>query len=197
MLKLRGLVPLIALVSALLLTLSGAFAQETTGGIVGTVKDPSGGVMPGVKVEVTGDTLVGSKEATTDNAGYYRFVNLPPGKMTITVTAPGFATFKRDLVLEVGHLPMVDITLQVGRTETVVEVSGSTPVIDPTTNVTTTNLTEKALSSIPHGLSFQSIIQFAPAARNEPLMGTNTTIAATSFGAASSNGTGGGLRFAP
>jgi Carboxypeptidase regulatory-like domain len=192
MLKLRCLVPLFGFVGALLLTLSGAFAQETTGGIVGTVKDPSGGVMPGVKVEVTGDMLVGSKEATTDHAGYYRFVNLPPGNMTITATAPGFATFKRDLVVEVGHLPTVDITLQVGRTETVVEVSGSTPVIDPTTNVTTTNLTESILNSVPHGLSFQSIIQFAPAARNEPLMGTNTTIAASSFGAASSNGTGGG-----
>src|SRR5215467_15392678 len=151
MLKLRRLVPLFTFVGALLLTVSGAFAQETTGGIVGTVKDPSGGVMPGVKVEVTGDTLVGSKEATTDSAGYYRFVNLPPGNVTITVAAPGFATFKRGLVVEVGHLPTVDITLQVGMTETVVEVSGSsTPVIDPTTNVTTTNLTESTLNSIPH-----------------------------------------------
>jgi hypothetical protein len=192
MLKVRGLVPLFGFVGALLLSLSGAFAQETTGGITGTVKDSSGGVMPRVRVVVTGDTLVGSKEATTDNAGYYRFVNLPPGSMTITATAPGFATFKRDLVLEVGHLPTVDITLAIGKAETVVEVSGSTPAIETTTNVTTTNVTEEVLNSIPHGLSFQSIIQFAPAARNEPLMGTNTTIAITSFGAASSNGNGGG-----
>ena len=115
MLKVRGLVPLFVFVGALLISLSGAFAQETTGGITGTVKDPSGAVVPGVKVVVTGATLVGSKEATTDHAGYYRFVNLPPGNMTITATAPGFATFKRELVLEVGHLPTVDITLAVGR----------------------------------------------------------------------------------
>jgi Carboxypeptidase regulatory-like domain len=179
-------------IAALLLFASGAVAQETTGGLQGTVKDSSGGVMPRVRVVVTGDTLVGSKEATTDGAGYYRFVNLPPGSMTITATAPGFATFKRDVVLEVGHLPTVDITLAIGKAETVVEVSGSTPAIETTTNVTTTNVTEEVLNSIPHGLSFQSIIQFAPAARNEPLMGTNTTIAITSFGAASSNGNGGG-----
>jgi len=73
-------------------------------------------------------------------------VNLPPGNMTLTVTAPGFATFKRELVLEVGHLPTVDITLVVGKAETVVEVSGSTPVIDTTTNVTTTNVTEDVLN---------------------------------------------------
>ena len=192
MLKVRGFVPLFVFVGALLISLSSALAQETTGGITGTVKDPSGAVVPGVKVVVTGNTLVGSKEAETDNAGYYRFVNLPPGNMTVTATAQGFATFKRELVLEVGHLPTVDITLAVGRAETVVEVSGSTPVIDPTTNVTTTNVTEDVLNSIPHGLSFQSIIQFAPAARNEPLMGTNTTIGTTSFGIATSNGNGAG-----
>ena len=192
MLKVRGFVRLFLFVGALLISLSSALAQETTGGIMGTVKDPSGAVVPGAKVVVTGDTLIGSKEAETDNAGYYRFVNLPPGNMTLTVTAQGFATFKRELVLEVGHLPTVDITLVVGKAETVVEVSGSAPVIDPTTNVTTTNVTEDVLNSIPHGLSFQSVIQFAPAARNEPLMGTNTTIGTTSFGIATSNGNGAG-----
>src|SRR5215471_7640853 len=149
MLKVRGFAPLFVFVGALLISLSSALAQETTGGITGTVKDPSGAVVPGVKVVVTGNTLVGSKETETDNAGYYRFVNLPPGNMTVTATAQGFATFKRELVLEVGHLPTVDITLAVGRAETVVEVSGSTPVIDPTTNVTTTNVTEDLLNSIP------------------------------------------------
>ena len=76
MLKVRGLVPLFVFVGALLISLSSAMssalAQETTGGITGTVKDPSGAVVPGVKVVVTGNTLVGSKEVETDNAGYYR-----------------------------------------------------------------------------------------------------------------------------
>ena len=91
-----------------------SYAQETTGGLQGTVKDPSGAVVPGAKVTVTGTALVGSKETDTDSSGYYRFANLPATNYTITVTAKGFATIKRELVLEVGHLPTVDFALEVG-----------------------------------------------------------------------------------
>jgi hypothetical protein len=88
-------------------------AQETTGGLQGTVKDPSGAVVTSAQVTVTAPTLVGSKESTTDSSGYYRFTNLPPGNYTITVTATGFDTLKREgLVLEVGHLPTMDLTLK-------------------------------------------------------------------------------------
>ncbi len=64
------------LVLVLILTLCGAFsfsalAQETTGGLQGTVKDPSGAVVPKAHVVVTGAALVGSKEDDTDGSGYY------------------------------------------------------------------------------------------------------------------------------
>jgi hypothetical protein len=180
MFKVRGLVPIVVLFCALLVFLGSAFAQETTGGLQGVVKDPSGAVVPNAKVTVTAPDLVGSKEIITDAAGYYRFTNLPPGSYTITVTAAGFSTNKHEFVLEVGHLPTIDISLEVGSSSTVVEVTSAAPQIDVTTNVTTTNVTEDVIDNIPHGRSFQSVIQFAPAARNEPLMGNNTT----------SNGTG-------
>ena len=51
------------------------------------------------------------------------------------------------------------------------EVTSATPQIDVTTTTTNTNITEDVVQNIPHGLSFQSAIQFAPAARNEPLEG--------------------------
>jgi carboxypeptidase family protein len=178
-------------VLSLVLALCGLFslaslAQETTGGLQGVVKDPSGSVVPGAKVVVTGSTLVGSKEIETDGSGYYRFANLPPGTYTITVTAKGFNSMKREgLNLEVGHLPTVDISLEVGTASTVVEVTSAAPQIDVTSNVTHTNVTEDVIENIPHGRSFQSVIQFAPSARNEPLMGN------TVQGGYSGGGTGG------
>src|SRR5271165_3466934 len=69
-----------------------AFSQETTGGLQGTVKDPSGAVVARAHVTATAPTLVGSKETVTDSAGYYRFANLPPGTYTIVVRAEGFQT---------------------------------------------------------------------------------------------------------
>jgi hypothetical protein len=139
----------------------------------GTVKDPSGAVVPNAKVVVTGASLVGSKELETDSSGYYRFANLPPGNYTITVTAKGFKTFKRaGLTLEVGHLPTSDVVLEVGTAETIVEVTAAPPVIDTTTTQNLTNVTNDVIANVPHGLSFQSVIQFAPMARNEPLAGS-------------------------
>jgi Carboxypeptidase regulatory-like domain len=166
---------LLAKVCALVLFfVAGAVAQETTGGLQGTVKDPSGAVVPNAKVTVTGSALVGSKEANTDNAGYYRFANLPPGTYVITVTTSGFRTMKREgLILEVGHLPSIDFTLEIGTTASVVEVTTAPPVVDTTTNTTVNNVTEDLIKLVPHGESFQSILQFSPMARNEPLMGAN------------------------
>jgi hypothetical protein len=184
-------------VLSLALALCGLFslatlAQETTGGLQGVVKDPSGAVVPKAKVVVTSTTLVGSKETETDGSGYYHFANLPPGVYTLTVSARGFSTVKRDgLNLEVGHLPSVDISLEVGAASTVVEVTSAAPQIDVTTNVTQTNVTEDVIANIPHGRSFQSVIQFAPAARNEPLMG-NTTISNGTGSIAPGNGSNGG-----
>ena len=157
-----------------LLVSTQMFAQETTGGLQGTVKDPSGAVVANAQVVATSNILTGNKTVNTDASGYYRFANLPPGSYLITVTAKGFRTSKRDgLVIEVGHLPTVDLTLEVGGTETVVEVSGATPAIDVTQNTTQTNITTDVIQDVPHGRSFQSVIQFAPSARNEPLAGSN------------------------
>ena len=180
---LRGL--LLLGVSLLLGCIGNVLAQETTAGLQGTVKDASGAVVAGATVEVTAKTLVGNKSVDTDSSGYYRFANLPPDTYTVSVTAKGFSTSKRDVALEVGRLPNVDFILEVGRSETVVEVSSAAPQIDVTTNVTTTNVTQDVIDFVPHGRSFQSVIQFAPAARNEPLMGNS------SLGGYPGNGSGG------
>jgi hypothetical protein len=160
-------------------------AQETTGGLQGVVRDPSGAVVLDAQVIVKGSSLVGSKEVETDSSGYYRFANLPPGEYTVTVTANAFRTVKRELTIEVGHLPSVDITLEIGSTSEIVEVGEQAPQIDVTTNVTQTNVTQDVIENIPHGRSFQSVIQFAPSARNEPLMGN------TVAGGYAGGGTGG------
>jgi len=180
--RIGRLLPLLMQTLTLLLLVGSVFAQETTGALQGTVKDPSGAVVPNAQVVVTSNILTGNKSVNSDASGYYRFANLPPGSYVITVTAKGFRTSKHEgLVIEVGHLPTVDVTLDVGGTETVVEVSSATPTIDVTQNTTQTNITEDVVENVPHGRSFQSVIQFAPSARNEPLAGSNIL----------SNGTGG------
>jgi hypothetical protein len=159
---------------SMLLLVANVFAQETTGGLQGTVKDPSGAVVSKAQVVLTGTTLIGAKSLETDSSGYYRFVNLPPGVYTVTVKAATFSELKREgITIEVGHTPSLDLTLAVGAAGTVVEVSGEAPVIDVTTETTQTNVTADVLKDVPtEGRSFQSVIQFSPSARNEPLAGS-------------------------
>ncbi len=166
-----------------LLLIATVFAQETTGGLQGTIKDPSGAVVPKASVVLTGTSLGGAKSLETDNGGYYRFANLPPGTYTMVVKASGFSDSKRqDIVIEVGHLPTLDITLSVGSSGTVVEVTAAAPVIDVTTNTNQTNITQDVLDNTPHGYSFQSVIQYSPMARNEPLMGASAGMTGNSGG---------------
>jgi hypothetical protein len=180
----------VCLFSVLLLA-ANAFAQETTGGLQGTVKDPSGAVISKAAVELTGTSLAGKKNLETDAGGYYRFANLPPGTYTVRAKAAGFSELKREgITIEVGHLPTLDLILAVGAAGTVIEVSGEAPAIDVTTNQNQTNVTSDVIANEPHGYSFQSVIQFAPMARNEPLAGGGMAGGGTGGSSPGSSGNG-------
>jgi Carboxypeptidase regulatory-like domain len=151
-----------------------SWAQELYAGLEGHVKDPTGAVVPNAQVEVSSPALMGVKKAQTDASGYFRIPNLPSGEYVITVKAAGFSGFKQGgISLSVGRSPSIEVTLKVGSTSETVEVTGEAPVIDVTTTRTLTNITPEVINEVPHGRSYQSVIQFAPSARNEPLAGNN------------------------
>ncbi len=158
-----------------LLTLSmtfalSAFAQETTAGLQGVIKDQTGAVVTGATVEISGSALIGTKKVDTDSGGSYRFSSLPPGSYTLTVSAKGFKVSKSDgIALEAGRLPIVDIQLEVGQPAEVVEVTGVAPLVDVTQSKVAVTITQEILQNIPKGRSFQSVIPFAPGARQEPM----------------------------
>ncbi|MEO5937314.1 MAG: TonB-dependent receptor, partial [Terriglobales bacterium] len=152
-----------------------AFAQETTGGIQGTVKDPQGAVVSGATVEVTSPALLGSKKATTDANGYYRISNLPPGVYDVTVTAASFGSAKQTGVkLDTGSLPSLNFSMKVGGSTEVVEVTSDAETVDVTSSKAVSNVTQEIFNNIPKGRSYQSMIFFAPGARKEPLQGLST-----------------------
>jgi hypothetical protein len=165
----RGFAPIMWVLVAILLV-STAFAQETTAGLQGTVRDPQGLAVSKATVEISGPALIGTKKLETDSSGYYRFANLPVGEYTITISAPNFKTSKLTGVkLSAGSLPTIDPKLEVGAIEQTVEVSGEAPIVDVTQSKVQVTVSKEELDSIPKGRSFQSVIPFAPGARQEPL----------------------------
>jgi hypothetical protein len=156
------------------LLLPHSFSQETTAGLQGYVKDQTGAVVPKAVAEVSSPALIGVKQMETDQWGHYRFANLPPGKYTLTVAVGGFRRYKlTGILLEAGRLPTIDVALQVGAIAETVEVSGTAPLVDATQSKVQTNLATDVISAVPKGRSFQTLIQFAPGARQEPLQSTD------------------------
>ena len=159
----------LCLLIAVFVLSSAIFAQETTAGIQGTVKDPQGAVVKGATIEVSSPSLIGKKSQTTDSGGNYHFEQLPPGLYTISVRGQGFAVLEKKVQLETGALPTLNFDLKMGETSSTVEVSSEAELVDVTQSKVQTDVTREILTGIPRGRSFQSVIPFAPGARQEPL----------------------------
>ena len=87
-------------------------AQSTNTGIVsGTVTDPSGAVVSGARVRLTDVATNTPRTASTNDAGHYVLVNVPPGRYDLTITKQGFSTTKAPLNVEVGQATTFDTAL--------------------------------------------------------------------------------------
>src|SRR4051812_10905521 len=69
-----------------------AFAQERFGGIVGTVTDESGGVMPGATITITNKETGAVRSTVSGTDGVYTVTDLDPGRYNVTVSLSGFSS---------------------------------------------------------------------------------------------------------
>ena len=111
-------------------TLASAQAVSTAQ-INGTVRDASGGALPGVTVTATQTATGLKRETTTDENGSYVLTNLPVGPYQIDASLQGFRTFRQTgLVLEVSANPTVNVTLELGQLEETVSVVGNASMVE-------------------------------------------------------------------
>src|SRR5262252_7935835 len=114
-----------SLLALLVLTARPIHAQTGAGSLNGYVKDEQGAVLPGVTVTATGPEILNPVVAVTDNSGFYRLQNLPPGTLTISAELPGFSSFKREgILMRAGSTFTIDIEMKVGTLEETVTVAG-------------------------------------------------------------------------
>src|ERR1700756_3928483 len=100
-----------------LTTYSGtpAVAQTVLGGIAGSVTDPTGVLIPNATVTATNQGTGGKSVTHPNNAGVYRFSDLPIGTYTVTVTAPGFTTkTSTGVLIQVNNTTPLNISLASG-----------------------------------------------------------------------------------
>ena len=166
---LRARRPLLAAVLGCTLLVIGSVAHAQQGaGLVGTVTDESGAVMPGVTVTATSPSLqVPSVVGVTDAKGEYRISPLPIGTYTVEFSLSGFQGVKREGIrLTVGFTGRVDVALKVGSLEETITVSGQSPVVDTSSTAATTQFTRETIELIPTSRNgIVSLLAQAPGVR--------------------------------
>jgi hypothetical protein len=167
----------LTLVACIVLLPTVAFAQAV---IAGTVKDPSGAVLPGVTVEATSPALIEKmRSAVTDGTGQYRVEDLRPGVYTVTFSLPGFNTHKREGIELTGSFTATIVAeLKVGELAETVVVSGETPVVDVQSARREVTLKNDLIQSIPRVRSYNALVVVVPGVvtnLNDTVTGTATT----------------------
>src|ERR1700726_2962183 len=114
---------------AVLLAVS-VYSQAVNGTLLGTISDPTGAVVPNVKVTITEVNTNISHTGQTNESGNYVFPDLPPGTYTVTAEQPGFKRASRvGIDLIVNSTERVDLALQPGDVNQTVTVEAETPIL--------------------------------------------------------------------
>jgi hypothetical protein len=114
-------------------------AQSTFGTVLGIVRDPSGSLVPGAKVDLTNTGTNADHQTLTDSNGAYEFVNVEVGNYKLSVEAEGFQkTEYQAFELEARATVRVDISLKVASQATVVSVEDVAVVQTDASNIAET-----------------------------------------------------------
>jgi outer membrane receptor protein involved in Fe transport len=129
---LRGVLSFALLLSLIAIATASAWGQ-TNASMRGTVTDQSGAVIVGAKVTLTNIATGVSHTASSGSDGAYLFDLIPVGKYKLTVEKSGFTTFvQAGITLDLNQNGRQDVSLKVGQSSEVVEVSANVAQVDTT-----------------------------------------------------------------
>jgi hypothetical protein len=175
------------LLAAIVLTISSVvFGQETTGSIEGTVKDAAGALVPSITLTITnakaaasGTTTTGTgagfkRTITTDEEGFFRVLQVPPGIYDVVTTASsGFGeTRYENVTVAIGQSTQLTITVTAGSNVTTVDIVASeTLTVDTSNNAIQTTISAQMIELTPKSTGFTGLLKTIPGTRPESRSG--------------------------
>jgi hypothetical protein len=147
-----------------------AIAQISTATLLGTVTDPSGGVVSGATVEVTNKGTGMMRSTTTSGTGEYVIPNLPAAHYSIAVRMSGFKTYTvPDMELQVAQRALVEIKMELGGVDQAVTVDAAAPLLETAASSVGQVVNTTAVEHMPlNGRSFWQLTQLTPGATYTP-----------------------------
>jgi hypothetical protein len=163
-----------------------SWAQENAE-LTGTVKDPSGAVVPNAKVTLTNASTAEVRAGTTNGAGLYDFPALHDGVYSLKVAATGFEAYtKTGITMDVAATVREDVVLALGSSTTTVTVQANALHLQTETNEVSNLITGQQLTEI--GTNGRSMISLAT-------LGTGVSANVPSFNGVSAQGSNESISF--
>ncbi len=155
----------ICLMAALALALPPAVRAQTIAAatVTGTVRDQSGGVIPGATVRVRNHETNQTLETITDGQGRYRLLNVPVGDYHLSVELDGFATQNVNLTLGVGASVDVPVVLKAAAVTESVSVATSAPIVEATRTPVADTIRPQEIDTLPlNGRNYLDLALLVP-----------------------------------
>jgi len=138
-------------------------AQSTTGTVQGDVLDEKGGSVPGASVEAKNLDTNYIRTESSDGDGHFAFLNLAPGRYTLTITKSGFTTIvQQNVNLTIGQVLTIPVSVKVSSVAQQIIVS-DVPVVETTATESSSTLAEAAIATTPVlGRKFEDLLTLTP-----------------------------------
>src|SRR6185503_17169979 len=134
----------------ILIAATGSLDAQVNGSILGSAADSTKAAVPGVAVRVTNVDTNQTEQTVTDPLGQYRFLVLPVGRYRLEAALQGFQKFvAADIVLTVNEQHRVDIPMNVGSLEQLVEVTANPVQVETTVTQLGQVIDEKKMINLP------------------------------------------------
>src|SRR5262245_13467017 len=135
---------------ALLMLLTVQLAAQIQGTISGYVKDATGAVAPNSAIRLTNEKTGATRNAVSDNAGFYQVLGLVSGTYTIETEISGFKKFRNaGVILRLDENVRADIIMEVGQVTESVEVSAQAALIDTRSSQTSATIDDRRIVDLP------------------------------------------------
>jgi hypothetical protein len=140
------------------------FSQGSTGRVLGTVTDQSGGAVAGAAVTITDTERGTTRSLTTDESGEYNAPSLIAGTYKVHVEAKGFKVVDRqNVILEVNGSVRVDVKLQPGDVSQTITVTEEIPLVETTNAELGGTLQNTIIENLPlNGRNFENLLVLRP-----------------------------------
>ncbi|HET6177497.1 MAG TPA: carboxypeptidase regulatory-like domain-containing protein [Candidatus Sulfotelmatobacter sp.] len=165
-------------------------AQGTTGRVLGKVADPSGAILAGVKVTLVNEATNVSRDTTTNQNGDYDFVEVPVGTYRVEFDFTGFKkNIRRGVALDINQVITLNMTMQLGATQEVVDVTSEAPLVETTSTQLGAVVGDRAVSQLPlNSRDTYQFLQLQPGVMSTVGSSNSIVYGSNNAGAVSVNG---------